>query len=121
MKSALSLLALATAMAATPAMAQTPSPATAAAPTAAAAKQWVDQAADAYLDQINRQSRAEWVYSTYITDDTAALNAEQEAILTKMQISNAATAARFADLPGLDYDTNRILDRMRTLITTPAP
>ena len=121
MKSALSLFALATALVATPALAQAPAPATAAAPTAAAAKQWVDQAADAYLDQINRQSRAEWVYSTYITDDTAALNAEQEAILTKMQVSNAATAARFADLPGLDYDTNRILDRMRTLITTPAP
>ena len=121
MKSALSLLALATAMAATPALAQTAAPAAAAAPTAAAAKQFVDRAAEAYLDQIVRQSRSEWVYSTYITDDTAALNAEQEAILTKMQVSNAATAAKFADLPGLDYDTNRVLDRMRTLITTPAP
>ncbi|MFN6936268.1 MAG: M2 family metallopeptidase, partial [Tsuneonella sp.] len=92
-----------------------------AAPTAAEAKAFVNQAAIDYRDQINRQAKTEWVYSTYINDDTAALNAEQEAILTKMQVENAAKAARLATAPGLDYDTNRILSRMRTLITTPAP
>ena len=107
--------ALAVALAA-PAIAQT-----APQPSAADAKAWVDEAAVAYLEQVNRAARAEWVYSTYITEDTEALNAEQEATLTKMQVSNAAKAATFADIPGLDYDTNRILDRMRTLITTPAP
>ncbi len=73
------------AAAATPAIAQTAS-----APTAANAKQFVDDAAAAYLDQVIRQARAEWVYSTFINQDTEALNAEQEAILTKMQVSNAA-------------------------------
>ncbi|MFA9201229.1 MAG: M2 family metallopeptidase, partial [Cypionkella sp.] len=106
--------ALAVALAAPAAAQDTP-------PTAAEAKAWVDQAAAAYLDQVKRQARAEWVYSTYITEDTEALNAEQEAILTKMQVSNAANAARYARAQGLDYDTNRILSRMRTLITTPAP
>ncbi|MGX7952757.1 M2 family metallopeptidase [Tsuneonella sp. HG249] len=118
MKSAsVALVALATALvfASEPVLAQD------AQPTAADAKAFVDKAADAYLDQINRQAKTEWVYSTYINDDTAALNAEQEAILTKMQVSNAATAASLATAPGLDYDTNRILNRMRTLITTPAP
>ncbi len=109
-----SALAVALVFPAAPALAQ-------AAPTAADAKQFVDQAADAYLDQVIRQARAEWVYSTYINQDTEALNAEQEAILTKMQVSNAAKAATLAGAPGLDYDTNRILSRMRTLITTPAP
>ena len=116
MKSALSLIALAGALAATPVAAQDTTP-----PTSAAAKQYVDQAAVAYRDQNIRASRAEWVYSTYINDDTEALNAEQEANLTKMLVSNAGTAAKLADAPGLDYDTNRILSRMRTLITTPAP
>ena len=95
MKSALSLIALAGALAATPAAAQDTAPA-----TAAAAKQFVDTAGVAYRDQIIRASRAEWVYSTYINDDTEALNAEQEAILTKMQVSNAAKAATLAGAPG---------------------
>ncbi|MCL4671802.1 MAG: M2 family metallopeptidase [Sphingomonadaceae bacterium] len=90
-------------------------------PTAEAAREFVDEAAVKFLDQINRQARAEWVYSTYITEDTEALNAEQEAILTMMLVSNAAAAAHHARAAGLDYDTNRILNRMRTVITTPAP
>ncbi len=120
MKTALSLIALSAALAAAPAVAQEAAPPATAAPSAAAAKHFVDTAAVAYLDQINRASRAEWVYSTYINDDTEALNAEQEAILTKMQVGNAAKAATLAGAPGLDYDTDRILSRMRTLITTPA-
>ena len=67
MKSALSLIALAGALAATPAAAQEAAP-----PTAAAAKQFVDTAAVAFRDQIIRAARAEWVYSTYINDDTEA-------------------------------------------------
>ena len=89
--------------------------------TAEKAKAFVDKAADTFRDQLIRQARAEWVYSTYITEDTEALNAEQEAILTKMLVSNAAAAAHHAKAAGLDYDTNRILNRMRTVITTPAP
>jgi len=117
-----SALAVALVFPAAPALAQAaPTAAPSAAPSAADAKQFVDQAADAYLDQVNRAARAEWVYSTYINQDTEALNAEQEAILTKLQVSNAAKAATLAGAPGLDYDTNRILSRMRTLITTPAP
>ena len=52
MKSALSLIALAGALAATPAVAQDAAP-----PTAAAAKQFVDTAAVAYRDQLIRQAR----------------------------------------------------------------
>ena len=89
--------------------------------TAASAKTFVDNAAVSFRDQLVRQARSEWVYSTYINDDTEALNAEQEAILTGMMVSNASKAAKFAVAPGLDYDTNRILSRMRTLITSPAP
>ena len=91
------------------------------APTAAEAKAFTDAAAVAFLDQLNRASKAEWVYSTYITPDTEALNAEQEATLTKMMVSNAVKAADYAKAPGLDYDTDRILSRMRTAITSPAP
>lgn len=120
MKTTLSLIALSAALAATPAIVQEAAPAASAAPTAEAARQFVDTAAVAYRDQIIRASRAGWVYSTYINEDTEALNAEQEAVLTKMLVSNATRAATLADASGLDDDTNRILSRMRTLITTPA-
>ena len=106
---------------ATPSFAQDKAGTASAKPTAAEAKEFTEPAAVDFLDQLNRTSKSEWVYSTYITEDTEALNAEQDATLTKMMVGNAVKAARYAQAPGLDYDTNRILSRMRTAITSPKP
>lgn len=67
-----------------------------------------------------RQSTAEWIKSTYITDDTernaAAFNEDMMAYL------NSATkeAARFKGLK-LDADTERMLYLLRNLTALPAP
>ena len=66
-------------------------------------------------------SQAEWVYETYITKETEALTARAGAAATTVSVANALGAAKFADTPGLTYDTRRKLDRMRTAIVLPAP
>ena len=125
-----SLAALAAAIA-VPAAAQSAAPEAAPAAAAAAeppfpltpegAAQFVTAAEKDLFDYTVEASQVNWVNNTYITEDTEALNAEQDATLTKMMVGNAVKAARYAQAPGLDYDTNRILSRMRTAITSPAP
>jgi peptidyl-dipeptidase A len=66
-------------------------------------------------------SRAQWVNSTYITDDTDALAAHFGTIGTEMSVRFANEAARYADVPGLDYDTRRKLDILRSALVLPAP
>jgi len=112
---AISLLALAGAIAvAVPADAQD----TAAAPTA---EQFVGQAEAAYDQKTIEAAQAEWVYETYINQDTEALTARAEAAQTTLNVANATKAATYAGQPGLSYDVARKLNRMRTLITLPAP
>jgi len=112
---AISLLALAGAIAAAvPANAQD----TAAVPTA---EQFVSQAEAAYDQKTIEAAQAEWVYETYINQDTEALTARAEAAQTTLNVANATKAATYAGQPGLSYDVARKLNRMRTLITLPAP
>jgi peptidyl-dipeptidase A len=66
-------------------------------------------------------SRAQWVNSTYITEDTDAIAAHFGTIGTEMQVRLANEAARFADLDGLDYDTARKLNTLRSALVLPAP
>jgi peptidyl-dipeptidase A len=66
-------------------------------------------------------NRAQWVNSTYLTDDTNALAAHFGTIGTEMQVRLANEAARFADVEGLSPDTRRKLDILRSGITLPAP
>jgi peptidyl-dipeptidase A len=115
---AISLLALAGAMAAAvPAVAQgATKPATV--PTAA---QFVEQAEAQYNRRTVESAQAEWVYDTYITPDTEALTARGSAGLNSFNVATATKAATYASQPGLSYDVSRKLSRMRTLITQPAP
>lgn len=119
MRNLASLAALAAGLVAVPALAE--SPAAAPPPTAAAADAFVAAAEPAYGKALIEQAQADWVYQTYITQDTEAMTARAGAALTALQVSNAAEAARYAAVPGLSYDTARKLSRMRTLITLPAP
>ncbi|VWX54723.1 M2 family metallopeptidase [Novosphingobium sp. 9U] len=115
---AISLLALAGAIAvAAPASAQSAS-APASVPTAA---QFVEQAEAQYNQKTVESAQAEWVYNTYITVDSEAVTARSSAALNSFNVATATKAATYASQPGLTYDVNRKLSRMRTLITQPAP
>jgi peptidyl-dipeptidase A len=118
---AISLLALAGAMAATPACAQgapASAPASASVPSAA---EFVAQAETQYNQKTVESAQAEWVYNTYITVDSEAVTARASAALNSFNVATATQAATYASQPGLPYDVNRKLSRMRTLITQPAP
>ena len=110
-----STAALTLALAASPAFAQD-KPAAPETPQA-----FVEAAEAAYNKALIEGAQADWVYATYINQDTEALTARAGAKLTELQVSNALQAAKFATAKGLDYDTARKLDRMRTLIVLPAP
>ena len=71
------------------------------------------------FSQIAQQ--AAWVNSTYINDDTDALNAYFGTIGTEKGVKYASAAARYAAIPGLDFDTQRKLNIVRGALTLPAP
>ena len=115
MKVMISALALSFALAAAPAMAQD------AAPSAADAKAFVADAETKLLAQSNRASKVYWINSTYITDDTDALAAQQGEEDTKLAVSLALAAAKFDQAAGLDAETKRKLLILRTGLVLPAP
>ena len=117
MRTHISILALAAALVASPAAAQDRALPQAAPPSA---KAFLTQAEAAYAKVSIEAAQAEWVYETYITPDTEALTARAGAKLTELTVANAVTAATLVGAPGLDYDTTRKLNRMRTMIVLPA-
>jgi peptidyl-dipeptidase A len=90
-------------------------------PTAAQARAFVEDAESRLLELSNRQSRADWVAATYITDDTERISAEanQETIAATMDLAKAAT--RFDGLT-LPEDLRRKLTLLKlAAIPLPAP
>lgn len=65
--------------------------------------------------------RTYWINSTYITEDTDALAAKIGAEGTTMSVNAAIDAAQFNDVPGIDPVTKRKLDKLRGGIVLPAP
>src|SRR5688572_12940396 len=65
--------------------------------------------------------RANWVNSTYITDDTDALAAEFGARGTEMSVRLAKGAAKYDGVKGLSFDVRRKLDFLKQGIVLPAP
>lgn len=125
-KAATSALAMAALFAATPVLAAEAAPAaSAAAPTAAPTV----AEADAFVADAEKQladlgiygAQVAWINSTYLTDDTDAVNARVGAEFTEMQVRYASGAARFDGLKGLSYDTRRKLDILKQSIVLPAP
>ena len=102
------------------AVSDAPSPA-ARRPTVADAKAFVAAAEKDLAEYAVINSRAQWVNSTYITDDTDALAAYFGTIGTEKQVQYANDAARYAEVEGLDYDTRRKLDILRSALVLPAP
>ena len=99
----------------------------AAAPAAPAAQPTVEEAhrfandADArLLDLANRQSRAEWVQVTFITDDTEKISAEYKEATIAASTEMALAARRFDSLQ-LPDDVARRLKLLKLRLTLPAP
>ena len=102
MKTLVSTMALVVAALAAPAAIAAPAaPATPATATPADVDAWLAQADKAYAEQTVTSGRAEWVYETYITDDTAQITADAGATMSKLQVAQAKQAAEFAKVPGL--------------------
>tara|TARA_R110002012_G_scaffold304171_7_gene507339 strand:+ start:78420 stop:80258 length:1839 start_codon:yes stop_codon:yes gene_type:complete len=124
MKTAASIVAIATMALATPALAQDHEPDASAKttpPTAAEARAFVEETEKKLFDFSVDASRTYWINSTYITDDTDALAAKAGAEGTTMSVQAAIEAARFNDVKGLDAVTRRKLDKLRGGIVLPAP
>ena len=92
-----------------------------AAPTAEGAREFVARAEKELGELSVIGARAAWVNATYITDDTDALAAHFGTKDTELRVRLANEAARYASVPGLDYDTKRKLDVLRSALTLPAP
>lgn len=111
-----SLIALAVGIA-SPVAAQDAAPA----PTAADADAFVARAEAELLAESNAAGPVFWVGQTYITDDTEKLVAAADARATALAVRLANEAARFDKVPGLNRETARKLNMLRTAITLPAP
>ncbi len=89
--------------------------------TAQGAAQFVAAAEKDLFDFSVDNARVNWVNYTYLTDDTDALAAQSNGLLTEKQVNYAVEAAKFAKLPGLDADVSRKLGILRQSIVLPAP
>ncbi|HEY3174234.1 MAG TPA: M2 family metallopeptidase [Candidatus Polarisedimenticolia bacterium] len=89
-------------------------------PTVEEARAFIERVESELLDLSIKASRAEWVQSTYITDDTESLAAEAGKNLIAARMKAAAEAARFKDLD-LPADVARKLKMLRTAMALAAP
>ena len=89
--------------------------------TAEQAREFVARAEKELAELGVIQARADWVNATYITEDTDALAAHFGTQNTELRVRLANEAARYANVQGLDYDTSRKLNLLRSALTLPAP
>ncbi len=89
--------------------------------TVEGAREFIARVEKDLLEYSIEASQVNWVNATYITEDTDALAAKINAVGTEKSVKYALEAAKYATLPGLDYDTKRKLDILRTGIILPAP
>ncbi|MCH1931032.1 M2 family metallopeptidase [Shewanella sp. A25] len=77
--------------------------------------------AEAQMAQLSIESnRAEWIYSNFITDDTAALSASVGEKVSAASVQFATQAAKFANVD-LDPVNARKLNMLRSALVLPAP
>jgi len=70
---------------------------------------------------MQESERMAWVHSNFITEDTEQLSAIASRKFTRLQVELAAGAAKYNDVEGIDGDTRRKLNILRSGITIPAP
>ncbi|TVP09986.1 M2 family metallopeptidase [Shewanella sp. KCT] len=86
----------------------------------AEAKQFISNAENQLADLSIEQNRAEWIYSNFITEDTAALAASIGERQTALSVQLATQAANYSQLP-LDEVNARKLNILRSALVLPAP
>ncbi|ABV87660.1 M2 family metallopeptidase [Shewanella pealeana] len=84
------------------------------------AKQFIKDAESKMADLSIEINRSEWIYSNFITQDTAALAASVSEKYTAASVELATTSAQFANLPLSDAE-KRKLNILRSSIVLPAP
>jgi peptidyl-dipeptidase A len=90
------------------------------APTAEEARAFIEKAESRLLELGNRQQRAAWVQSTYITGDTEKIAAEANRDLIAATVEYALAAARFEGL-SLPQDVSRKLKLLKLSLPLPGP
>jgi peptidyl-dipeptidase A len=98
-----------------------PETAAPAAPDAAEATAFVANAEKTLARLGQHSERVGWVLANFITEDTEMLAARAAEEFTAEQVRIASQAARFNEVEGLDYDTARKLNFLKSSITIPAP
>jgi peptidyl-dipeptidase A len=88
--------------------------------TPAEAEQFVADAEKRLLELNIKYARADWVKSTFITDDTESLSAEANKQVIEATTEMAEQSGRFDGLD-LPYDTARKLKLLKLALTLPAP
>ncbi len=89
-------------------------------PTVAEAAAFINDAERQLADLSIEANRAEWIYSNFITEDTAALAAAVGQRYTANSVKFATESAKYADL-NLDPVNERKLNALRTSLVLPAP
>jgi peptidyl-dipeptidase A len=89
-------------------------------PTVDEARKFVEDAEARLLDLDVRTSRADWVHSTHITDDTEILSAQANEKLVAAKVELAKAATRFDGL-ALPEDVKRKLTILKLAMTLSAP
>ena len=90
-------------------------------PTAGDAAVFVAAAEERLAELGQHNERVAWVLSNFITEDTEILAAKASEQFTAAQVEIAGQAARFNEVEGLDDDTARKLNMLRSGIVIPAP
>ncbi|WP_028768824.1 M2 family metallopeptidase [Shewanella fidelis] len=86
----------------------------------AEAKQFIQDAESAMAELSIEINRSEWIYSNFITEDTAALSASVAEKYTAKSVELATQAAQYSDL-ALSEEEKRKLNMLRSSIVLPAP
>src|SRR5262249_42157675 len=94
--------------------------ASAAPPTGNEARAFVENAEARLLDLSNRNSRADWIYQNFITDDTEKALAEAADAQIAATMELAAEGRRFEGAP-LPPDVARRLQLLKLSLDLPAP
>src|SRR4051812_10763831 len=105
---------------AAPSSSQGAAPASDAAPDPASAKEFASKTNEDLLRLTTRSNAAEWIKSTYITEDTERLAADANEVLLGYNAAAVKTAARWNGAK-LDPETARMLYLLRTGSSLAAP
>ncbi|MBZ0114211.1 MAG: M2 family metallopeptidase [Thermoanaerobaculia bacterium] len=90
------------------------------APTVAEAEEFLAQAEQKLRDLWILSGRAQWIASTYITEDSEILSAKMEEDVIRTVVDFANSAARFDGLE-LDYEMDRKMKKLKLALVLPAP